>query len=802
MEMEKKLGVYICEGCGIGEAVDIERIRKNGVPKKIEICRNHPIMCSPEGLELIKKDIADEGVNTVVIAACSQRVLYDVFDFGPVIVQRANLREGVVWSHKPQEDRISGEEGAPQVDQLIQEMAEDYVRMGIATAEKVLPPEPYLEETFDKKIMVLGGGVAGLSAALDAAKAGYETLVIEKQAKIGGFATKMRKQTPSSYPYEELQAPVIDQIIKEAEAHPKIEIRTGTEIARIAGAPGLFDITFKAAGTKSAWDVMSAEEEEAILAKMAEEGEEAAAKGGEPTPDSPATILVKNPDAERFGAVILATGWKPWEPKKEDEPAPEAEGEEAKEAEAEEEPKEPEPTYDHLGLGQFPDVVTNVAFEEMAANGKILKPSSGKPAASVAFIQCGGQGTDEDFPYASAVTSMVALKQAKYVREDNPDSKAYIFYQHMRTLGQNEYFYKSAQQDEGIFLTKGEVVSVSGNGDGSLVLEAKDTLLGENIRVNADMVVLGTGMVPITKDEPVLNFAYRQGPAFRDLDLLDGYPDSNFICFPYETRRTGIYAAGCARRAMGIQEAMEDAAGAALKAIQCIESVYRGVAVHPRSGDMTYPDFFFQRCTQCKRCTEECPFGALDDDEKGTPLPNPTRCRRCGICMGACPERIVGFADYNIDSIGSAVKAIGVPEDDDENLRVLVLACENDAYPAFDMAGLNRLSYSPLVRIIPVRCLGSVNVVWIKDALSKGVDGILTIGCKFGDDYQCHFAKGSELLDVRMDKIGEALLSLALEKERVQQVQIAIDEYEKIPGIIGEFVETIQGVGPNPFKGF
>jgi quinone-modifying oxidoreductase subunit QmoB len=797
MEMEKKLGVYICEGCGIGEAVDRDRLAKEAVPKKIEICRNHPIMCSPEGVELIKKDIADEGVNTVVIAACSRRVLYDVFDFGPVIVQRANLREGVVWSHKPQEDRMIGEEGAPQVDQLIQEMAEDYVRMGIAEAEKVLPPEPYLEETFDKKIMVLGGGVAGLSAAIEAAKAGYEAVVIEKGPKVGGFAAKMRKQTPSSYPYEELQAPVIEQIIKEAEAHPKIEIRTGTELARIAGAPGIFDLTFKDAGTKSKWD---------IPAPVGEtEGAEAPPQppmADEATPDDPANILAKDPDAERFGAIILATGWKPWEPKKEPEPAPEAEGEEAKEAEAEEEPKEPEPTYDHLGLGQFPDVVTNVAFEEMAGNGKILKPSSGKPAASVAFVQCGGQGTDEDFPYASAVTSMVALKQAKYVREDNPDGKAYIFYQHMRTPGQNEYFYKSAQQDEGIFLTKGEVVSVSGNGDGSLVLEAKDTLLGENIRVNADMVVLGTGMVPMTRDEPVLNFAYRQGAAFRDLDLFDGYPDSNFICFPYETRRTGIYAAGCARRAMSIQESMEDASGAALKAIQCIESVYRGVAVHPRSGDMTYPDFFFQRCTQCKRCTEECPFGALDDDEKGTPLPNPTRCRRCGTCMGACPERIVGFADYSIDSIGSAVKAIGVPEDDEENLRVLVLACENDAYPAFDMAGLNRLSYSPLVRIIPVRCLGSVNVVWIKDALSKGMDGILTIGCKFGDDYQCHFAKGSELLDIRMDKIGEALKSLALEKERVQQVQIAIDEYEKIPGIIAEFMETIQGVGPNPFKGF
>ncbi|GAH02368.1 unnamed protein product, partial [marine sediment metagenome] len=108
----------------------------------------------------------------------------------------------------------------------------------------------------------------------------------------------------------------------------------------------------------------------------------------------------------------------------------------------------------------------------------------------------------------------------------------------------------------------------------------------------------------------------------------------------------------------------------------------------------------------------------------------------------------------------------------------------------------------PFVRIIPVRCLGSMNVVWIKDALSKGIDGILMLGCKFGDDYQCHFIKGSELCDIRMEKIGEALLSLALEKERVGQVEIAIDEYDKIPGIISEFMATIEEVGPNPFKGF
>ena len=775
--MEKKLGVYICQGCGLGEALKTDSLEGVAADKKIEPCRVHPIMCSPEGVDLIQKDIDSEGVNTVVIAACSRRVLYDVFKFGPgIVVERVNLREGVVWSHKPIEE---GEEAPPDVEdpyELIQEMAEDYLRMGIAKAQRTVPPEPY-EAEINKKILVMGGGVSGLSAALEAAKAGYEVTVVEKSQALGGYAAMLRKQTPWSAPYETLQEPIIDKIIKEAEAHPKIDIRASTEVARIAGAPGMFDLTFKKPGTKSKGDVprQLTQEEREELEKAGEEAAEAGALNIEDaTPDNPASILVENPEAERFGAVVLATGWKPYEPTE----------------------------FEHLGYGKLPNVVTNVALEQMAAKGKISRPSDGKPVRSVAFVQSPGRGSDEDFPYAAGVTSMVALKQARYVRDDHPEAKAYIFYQHMRTLGLNEYFYKSIQDDEGIFLTKGDVVSVSGNGDGSLVLEAEDTLLGERVKVNVDLVVLGTGMIPTTRDEPVMNLAYRQGRGFRDLDLFDGYADSNFICFPYETRRTGVYAVGTVRRSMSIPECIEDAAGAALKAIQCIESANRGQAVHPRSGDMTYPDFYFQRCTQCKRCTEECPFGALDDDVKGTPLPNPTRCRRCGICLGACPERIINFLDYSIDNISSMIKAIEVPEEDEEKPRVIILACENDAYPALDICGLNGLTYSPYVRIIPVRCLGSVNVVWIKDSLSKGLDGILMIGCKFGDDYQCHMIKGSELADIRMDKIGEALKSLALEKERVQQVEISIDEYDKLPGIIGEFMETIEEVGPNPFKGF
>ncbi len=776
----KDIGVFICTGCGIGDVLDMEEIAEIPDEEGYD-CKTHPFLCSKDGVDFLKKEIEEESLDGVVIGACSRRVNFDVFRFDNVMVERVNLREGVVWPHPREKYPALTEEQKDDEEHFdpIQMKANDYIKMGMTRLEKVKLPEPYQTETFSRKILVLGGGVTGMTAALDGAKAGYEVTIVEKTDKLGGYAAQLRSQMPVTEPFEELIPPVVDKLIKEVASYDTIDVRTATEVARIAGQPGEFNVTFKKPGEKIEFDVPYPLPEEMMYDENGKELDaEAQHEKFLEYNEGRRDILAVDPDGEKYGAVILAAGWRPAT----------LDGD----------------AYAHLGI-DLPDVVTNHEFEQIAAKGKIVRPSDGKEAKSVVFVQSPGKDEDDaDFEYCGSVTSQVALKQAKYVRDDYKDGKAYIVYQHMRTPGLQENFYKSLQQDDGIFMTKGAVTSVSQSGDG-LMVNATKTLLGDNLSLKADMVVAAAGMVPMTKDGPVVNLAYRQGPGFRDNDIFGEYADSNFICFPYETQRTGVYAAGAIRRSMTIEECMEDAAGAALKAIQCIECSNRGVSVHPRSGDMTYPDFFFQRCTQCKRCTVECPFGALDDDEKGTPKVNPTRCRRCGTCMGACPERIISFADYSIDSVGSQIKCLDIPSEDDYDeppLRILALVCENDAYPALDMAGMNKVDYSPNIRVIPVRCLGSVNTIWIKDALASGMDGAILIGCKQGEEYQCHFIKGSELANVRVNKIGEALSSLALEEERVRYEEIAIDEYDRIPELISSFADEIDELGPNPFKGF
>ncbi len=745
MADEIKTGVYICTGCEIGNCIDIKALESEVTDEnKVDLWKNHEFLCGKEAVQMINDDIKNEGINRIVLGACSGRVNTDVFNFGEeVFTDRAVLREYVAWTKTPN-------------DEDTQMLAEDYVKMSIAKVENGAPAEPLIE--FDsKKLLVVGGGVSGMTAAVEASKAGYEVVLVEKEDKLGGWAAKFKNSYPQNPPYDKLEDTGCNDLVKSVQDDSKISVHLSSTIKSISGQPGQFKVSLQNGGAPEEIDI---------------------------------------------GAIVQTTGWKPYDPN----------------------------NLEYLGYGKCQNVVTNIEMEEMISSGDIKRKSDSKAPESIAFIQCAGSRDQDHLPYCSAVCCRVSLKHVMNLREKYPNAKIYVLYKDVRSPAQWEMFYAKVQQDDNVFFTKGEVVGVTEDGKKNLTIDLDDTLLGEKISVNAEMLVLAAGMVPSTKvDAPgkeaeggeeaaecktdgddgdagasaesgakILNLTYRLGT---DLPTLKyGFPDSHYICFPYETRRTAVYAAGGVRAPMDIGAAKSDARGAAMKAILAVESYSQGLAVHPRSGDKSFPEFALERCTQCKRCTEECPFGTLDEDEKGTPKPNPNRCRRCGICLGACPERIISFKTYNVNMMSKMIQSISMPEEFDEKPRILIFICENDALPSLDIAAMKRLQFSSFARFIPVRCLGAINVIWINDALASGFDGVLLIGCKSGDDYQCHFVKGSELAEYRMEKVQEKLKQLALEDERVQVTTLGLTEYDKVPGVINDFVEEIEDIGYNPFK--
>ena len=745
---DTKYAAYICSGCGIGDSLKVAALEKVATREgKMALVKSHPFLCNAEGVQMIKDDIEKEAVTHICIAGCSRRAKTEAFNF-PVAMSRANLREGVLWVVA---------EGAEH-DEVRQEMAEDYVRMGCAEVKKMNRPQGNAkrDQTQNKTILVVGGGMSGMTAAQAAADAGYEVVLVEKTGALGGFAAKLWKRVPFSGPYADPQATGITELAAAISANPRIKVHLNTTVAETAGAPGRFTVKLvKESGAIS-------------------------------------DITV--------GAIVQASGFTPYDIAK----------------------------LPELGGGQA-NVTDQAGLEAMAraANGGTIKRADGKEVKSVAFVQCAGQRdeTGAHLSYCSGHCCATSIKQAMYFKDSNPDIDTVVIYDDLRVPGMGEDFYRSAQQ-KGVIFTKGKASRVTGGS--SCKVEFTDLILDEQTSVEADLVVLATGQVANAgvnldawtevntaaeggneeakakrtemKTISVLNLTYRQGPDVPQFKY--GFADSHFICFPYETRRTGIYATGPMRRPMDMLQATEDATGAAMKAIQAVENAAAGRAAHPRAGDLSYPIVRLEGCTQCKRCTVECPFGAIDEDEKRFPVFNEERCRRCGTCMGACPVRVISFENYSCDTVGMQVKAVNVPDEDEEKPRILVLACENDAYPALDMAGVQRLTYSAYVRAIPVRCLGSVNTIWITDALNSGYDGVMMMGCKKGDDYQCHFVKGSEMAYYRLSKIGDTLTQLGLEPERVVTEEVAITDNARVAKLINDYAAQLNDLGLSPMKGF
>ena len=232
------------------------------------------------------------------------------------------------------------------------------------------------------------------------------------------------------------------------------------------------------------------------------------------------------------GAVVVATGWRPYDATK----------------------------LVNLGFGRYANVITNVMMERLAATGgptggELVRPSDGKPAENVAFVQCAGSRDENHLPYCSAVCCMGSLKQVRYLREKNENAQATVFYIDIRTVGRLEKFYYDMLDDENVSFVKGKVAKVSEEADGQdLVLDVEDTLAPQNLHPRFDLVVLATGVVPNTADLKI-----PVGLTHDEYGFIDGAADVD-----------GVYAAGCARHPCDVSRATKDSTAAALRAVQCL----------------------------------------------------------------------------------------------------------------------------------------------------------------------------------------------------------------------------------------
>ncbi len=401
------------------------------------------------------------------------------------------------------------------------------------------------------EILVIGGGIAGLTAAIEAAETGYDVIIVEKNPYLGGRVAQLNKYFPKLCPpYCGLEI-----FFKRIKSNPKVKFFTNAEVVKVEGEAGNFNVTVR------------------IKPRYVNDNCTACGECAKVCPierpndfnfglDKTKAIYLPNEIAMPFiyaiddrycdkcgkcveacrynaidlnetekemtlnvSAIVVATGWKPYDATK----------------------------LDNLGYGKYKDVITNMELERLASiNGPtkgVIKTSDGKPIESVAFVQCAGSRDENHLPYCSAICCLASMKEASYIREQYPDAKIYIFYIDIRAFGRYEDFYAKIREDDKIEFIKGKVAKVEWE-DGKLVVTAEDILNGTKKKVAVDLVVLATGMQPSSAEYRIPGIEYDE--------------------YGFVKEKEGIIPAGVALKPLEVAGSNETATAAALKAIQIV----------------------------------------------------------------------------------------------------------------------------------------------------------------------------------------------------------------------------------------
>lgn len=644
-----RIGVYVCHcGVNIAATVDVEAVvaYAKTLPN-VTVARNYLYMCSDPGQDLIKKDIKELGLTRVVVAACSPRMHEPTFRgaiFGvgvnPYLFEMCNIREQCSWVHP---DRAEGTA-----------KAKDLVRAAVARAALLEPLEDRFADV-TKAVMVVGGGVAGIQAALDIAEAGYKVYLVEKEPSIGGHMAQLDK----TFPTLDCSACILTPKMVDAARHPNIELLTLATVKNVAGFVGNFTVTVHqqprfvdASQCTACGDCakvcpqrfpdefnLGLSTRTAIYQPFAQAVPAAFCRNEKQCLGSLPLACGKCIQAcekhcidfdqqpvDRIidvGAIVLATGMDVFDAT----------------------------TLPEFGYGKYADVLTSLEFERLSSaggptSGRIVKLSDGDAPKDVVFIHCvGSRDKAVGNEYCSRVCCMFIIKQAHLLYDKLPDCKITSYYMDIRAYGKGfEEFYDRVR-DEGVAFRRGKPSEIFRR-KGRLVVRVDDTLLGKVIEHETDMVVLGVGLVP--------SEGFRElGQTLKlslssDRFFMEAHPKLR----PVDTNIEGVFLAGCCQGPKDIPDTVAQAKAAASSAIALLNK--GKVKIEPVVAEISA-----ELCSACHICEALCPYSALSyDAQQGVMTVNQILCKGCGVCPSACPSGAITMRHFTNRQIDAQLDAL------------------------------------------------------------------------------------------------------------------------------------------------
>jgi len=643
--MEPKIGVYICHcGSNIAGTVDTTEVARFAQDLEgVVVARDYKFMCSDPGQELIKKDIKELGLNRVVVASCSPTMHEPTFrracqDAGvnPYLFEMANIREHVSWV--TEDKQAATEKAKALVSAAVRRV---YYHQPLETKEVPVNPNT----------LVVGGGIAGIQAALKIADSEHQVYLVERTPSIGGHMAQLDK----TFPTLDCSACILTPKMTQVGSHPFIKMLTYSEIEEVSGYIGNFKVRIRKKAryvneelctgcgvcqTKCPWKVDS--EFEAGLGKRK--------AIYTPFPQAVPNIPVIDKElcayfqsgkcraCEKFceakaidfeqedeiievkvGSIILATGFHLFDPT---------------------------PIYAY-GYGRLDNVITSLEFERMInsagpTEGSVVLKDGSEPK-SVAIIHCVGSRDEKYHEYCSRVCCMQSMKFAHLIKE-HTDAEVYEFYIDIRSFGKGyEEFYNRILEEGTTFFRgrPGEITDVAETPEeeGKLIVQFEDTLVGRQRRLPVDMVILSCALEP-QPDAETINRLFNiscSGDGF----FLEKHPKLE----PVSTMTDGIFLAGCCQGPKDIPDTVAQASAAAAEALVIIS---RG-RVEVEAATAVIDE---RICSGCQACKLVCPYSAIEfDEEKGVCRVNKALCKACGACVAACFSHAVSLEHFTNEQI-------------------------------------------------------------------------------------------------------------------------------------------------------